>query len=373
MLFFENDYFFMHGLESGIKLYDAKNIGINIFIRDRYINLPKNVQNEVQADSNDLGLQLQYKLTKKQNINFEYMNDLEGREFGNFHYAYHNKSNSHEYKIYANFQLNSSKYNSYYYGLSQQHIKADIATTLGLSAKYHLLSNIYLLGRIQGTLLGNEVRKSSIIDANAEYELYSGFGVFNNTGKKSTKKLRISPYIRFAHGWATPSGINEIFTCKTSKDPYNNQMNSLFFGYPLSDEVLNLPISMYITPGFVYHNSSDVQNSTQEYILAIKAYYTIMLPIRTRLGVAEGFSYAKEITYVESQEMIEKSYKPSNLMNYMDFSLDMHLGDIFGKMLNKWWIGYSIHHRSAIFEKSSMFGRISGGLNIQTGYIQWHF
>jgi len=363
----------MSGLESGIKLYNSKDIAVNLFTRARYINIPKHLQNEYQLDSNDVGVQLNYKTTKNQTLSLEILNDLNSRYFANINYSYEDDINSLKYKAYTNFQINSTKYNSYYYGLSKQEIKADVATSIGVDAKYHLMSNIYLLASAKATLLGHNVAKSSTIDKKAEYELYTGFGVFNDKTKKKKKKLGISPYIRFAHGWATPSGINEIFSFNTKKDPKNNQMNSIFFGYPLTDEVFTLPIHMYITPGFVYHHSSEVQDSTQEYILAIKAYYTIPLPIRFRLGVAEGFSYAKDITYVELQEMYEKNYNPSNLMNYMDFSLDVHLGDIFGKMLNKCWLGYSIHHRSAIFESSSMFGRISGGLNIQTGYIQWHF
>jgi outer membrane protein len=71
--------------------------------------------------------------------------------------------------------------------------------------------------------------------------------------------------------------------------------------------------------------------------------------------------------------MEEKGYKPSHLLNYLDFSLDVHLGDIFGKNLNRLWLGYSIHHRSAIFETSSRFGRIKGGSNYSSVYLQFHY
>jgi outer membrane protein len=69
----------------------------------------------------------------------------------------------------------------------------------------------------------------------------------------------------------------------------------------------------------------------------------------------------------------EKGYKPSKLLNYLDFSLDLHLGDIFGEKLDELWLGYSIHHRSAIFESSSRFGRIKGGSNYNSVYLQWHY
>ena len=37
------------------------------------------------------------------------------------------------------------------------------------------------------------------------------------------------------------------------------------------------------------------------------------------------------------------------------------------------WLGYSIHHRSAIFESASRFGWIKGGSNYNTIYLQFDF
>ncbi|MFT5788382.1 MAG: outer membrane protein, partial [Shewanella sp.] len=89
---------------------------------------------------------------------------------------------------------------------------------------------------------------------------------------------------------------------------------------------------------------------------------------------AEGLSYASTVTYIESSELEEKDYKPSKLLNYLDFSLDVNVGDIFNsRKMENLWFGYSIHHRSGIFESSSAFGRISGGSNYQSVYLQWHF
>lgn len=89
--------------------------------------------------------------------------------------------------------------------------------------------------------------------------------------------------------------------------------------------------------------------------------------------MAEGISYVNEVTYIEQTEMDEKGYRSSNLLNYLDFTLDLHLGDIFGEKLDDLWLGYSIHHRSAIFESSSRFGRIKGWSNYNSVYLQWHY
>ncbi len=84
--------------------------------------------------------------------------------------------------------------------------------------------------------------------------------------------------------------------------------------------------------------------------MAIKAYYTFNWPTKWRFGVAEGMSYIDNITYIEGTEMEEKGYTPSNLLNYLDFSLDVNVGDLFNqKDWENMWVGYSLHHRSAIF------------------------
>ena len=129
-----------------------------------------------------------------------------------------------------------------------------------------------------------------------------------------------------------------------------------------------------MTSGYAYHHASEVQDQTSEFILAIKGYYTFNWPIDWRLGAAEGLSYAVTVPYVEQVDMEDKGYDPSNLMNFLDLSLDLNLGDLFRtKKLQGLWLGYRIHHRSGMFETSSMFGNVKGGSNINTVYLQYHW
>ena len=149
-------------------------------------------------------------------------------------------------------------------------------------------------------------------------------------------------------------------------------MTSVFYGYPLTDELFGLPFEIFLSPGLAYHWSSDVQDETFELVLKIHLYYTFRWPIRWRFGVAEGVSWIEDITYIERQSMLEKGYRPSELMNYLDFTLDFNVGDLFGaEDLKGLWLGASIHHRSSIFESASQFGRIKGGSNYPSFYLQY--
>lgn len=373
LLFFENDYIFLNGLESGFKLAESEDWRFSAIIRIHFVDIPKEYQDSIKTNVNDVGLQIQYKMEDKQFIDLEVMHDIHGRFFSNVRYSNHFENGSLEYKPYAQLQWNSSKYNSYYYGLDNESLSSGMDAIVGVDAKYHVISNLYLLAKLQSRILGTEARKSNYIDDNTYNEIYLGFGFFNDKSKKKKEDLNMSPYLRVAHGWGTLSNLNDIMTGNTEKDIYNNQFTSFFYGYPLADEFFSLPVEIYLTPGLVYHHSSDVQNSTKEYVLAVKAYYTFPLPWKVRFGIAEGISYINRVTYIEETDLNEKGYKPSKMLNFLDLSLDLNLGDIFGEKLDQWWLGYSIHHRSAAFESSSRFGNIKGGSNYNSAYIQWHF
>jgi len=254
------------------------------------------------------------------------------------------------------------------------YVGAGVDLSAGIEAEYHLISNLYLIGSFQLTYLDHNVRHSAFVDKDFLDETFVGIK-FSNERKKSRKKdLRNRPYFRLAHGWATPSNLGEIISGDTENDRYNNQLTSIFYGHPLTDELFGFPLDIYLTPGFIWHWSSDVQPSSQEYVVAIKAYYTLKWPITWRVGFAEGASYASRVTYIEETELNKKDYEVSKLMNYLDFSIDIDLSKLFDlKAPNSLWLGYYIHHRSAIFENASHFGRIKGGSNYNSVYLQWHF
>jgi outer membrane protein len=98
------------------------------------------------------------------------------------------------------------------------------------------------------------------------------------------------------------------------------------------------------------------------------------LPVKFRIGFAEGLSFANPVPSMEQREMDTKEFRSSKLLNYLDFSFGLNMGDIFrADSVQDLWFGYSIHHRSGIFTSSSAFGRIKGGSNYQTVYLQYHF
>lgn len=400
LLYFDNKHFFLRGLTGGIKLYSKDQVQLNLIGRYRYFDIPAEYQNEIRGSGTDFGIQARYYLDQDTETSFEIMSDDEGRYHSNLSGRYFWESGSWEVNPYATLRYKSSDFNNRYFGLDgfenpdnpgtifNNKIGSGLDMTVGTEVRYHLISNLYLLGRLQATtLLDSDTRDSASIDKNTFGEAYVGIAFFDNKTKPASRDMGLKPYWRFAYGWATPSNMDDILLRWDSKDdPQDNQMISVFYGHPVSDSLFGVEaFDIYFTPGFIYHRVSDPytdpdsgitydQQPTQEYVLAMKLFWNFKWPIDWRFGAAEGISYVREITNLEQREMDRKEYRASNLLNFLDFSVDFSVGDLFGANdLRDMWFGYSLHHRSAISGTSSAFGRIHGGSNYNTLYLQYHF
>ena len=373
LIFYDNGRLFIEGLEFGYRLFQGKNWQLSPFARYRFFDIPKEYQNAVRESGLDLGGQLTYHFTDGFHADLEVLSDQEGRWYANLTPVLTFDRGAWELKTYARFRWKSADFNNRYYGLEREEPGSGVDARVAADIRFHVWRNLYLLGRGSILFLDSDTRDISFVDDSIQAEGFLGFGFFNDK-ENPVDTLASKPYIRLAHGWGTESNLGEIITGKTKSDPYNNQLSSVFFGVPLADELFILPIATYLTPGLVHHYSSDVQDRSTEYVLAVKFYYTIQWPTPWRLGFAEGLSYVDRIPYLEEKDMQEKGYRPSQLLNFLDFSVDIDLGQLFRvQWMEDLWLGYSIHHRSGIFSTSSAFGRISGGSNYNTVYLQYHW
>jgi len=422
LMFYDGDTFFIRGLTGGIKLYNKKQWQFSLLGRYRFFDIPAEYQNLVRGNALDVGGQLRYRVNKNLETNIEIMSDNESRFYSALNARYQTGWGSLELIPYATLRLKTANFNNHYYGLDgfttpknpaqtfNNKIGSGFDLTLGSELRYHVISNFYLIGRAQITALDSKTRRSRSIERGTFGEVYLGVAFFNDKSSTKTSSLNAKPYIRIAHGWASPSDIGSIIKFQVEPDVQNNQFTSIFYGHPIADSLFGInAIDVYITTGFVYHqraalytqtlnpgegiNTTDLKNvpnnpcngtnpcsitynqqPTTEYDLAIKAYYNLYWPIHWRLGIAEGLSYASTVTNIEQREMDQKGYRSSNLVNFLDFTADLSLGDTFGvKSINDLYFGIGIHHRSSIFESSSAFGRIKGGSNYISTYLQYQF
>jgi outer membrane protein len=368
-VYYEGERFFFRGVEGGLKLHRTGDWEFSALGRLRFFDIPREYQNQIQGDNMMWGLQARYNPFGPWFVALEAMTDPRWKPFLNGRVGAR-----WEFQPYAQLQLKSSKFNSYYYGLDQEDVSAGTELSVGFTTNYYVLSNLYLVAAAEIDHLDRPVRNASFVDKDWHVEAWLGLGFSSDKSKPAPSRLENPRYLRLAQGWATPSSLADIIRFQAEDDPYDNMMTSLFYGHPLSDTLFGLPLAVYLHSGLVWHWKSSVQDHAQELVIAIKLYYTVPWPIRWKLGAAEGMSWVNTIPYVERTQLAKKGYEPSNLLNFLDFSVDLNIGDIVGgEGAKRWWFGYSIHHRSAIFESAQQFGRIKGGSNFQTLYLQRDF
>jgi len=378
LLYFESKYLYMDGLEGGLKYDINDDWRIGFITRLRFSDIPKDYQDTVQLSTYDFGPQLRYKINKSNFIDLELMTHASGHAYANLSYRGKFDVIGFEFKPYGTIRAKTANFNTRYYAFDIPQIgklQAGVDYTAGIDAKYHLVSNLYLLAGADATIIDSAAKKSALVQDDFEYSAYLGIGAFKELPKSSHKTITNTPYIRGSWGWATHKDLDQVLTGSMAKDEYFNQLVSVFYGYPLTDSLFGLPFDIYVTPGFVLHLTSEVQpDYLREYDIGFKLFYTIPLPIRIRLGAAEGLSYINQTTWVEKTDVLEDgNAKDSNLLNYLDFSAGVNLGDLFfTKSMEQAWFGFNIHHRSGIFSSSAQFGRVNGGSNYPSLYLQLH-
>ena len=375
LVYYDNDgWLFLEGLVAGIRFYNKGDWQISAIASYQFFDVPADNQNEFRGNALNLGPQVKYRLSPVSDLDFEILNDQDGRYHANLIGSYRWHNNKWTVAPYAKLRWKTADFNNYYYGLGIDTPGSGYDVTFGADVRYHVTSNFYLFGSAYMLILDQNTADISTINSQTQSVVTLGLGLFNDQRKQQQRRLKAKPYLRLAYGWASTSSLGEIVTTDAEFDSYNNRSLSLFYGYPLSDTLLGAPIPLYLTPGLIYHFNSEVQASFPEYVIAVKGFYTIKWPLRWRLGFGSGLSYSTHINYIEQQEMDLNGYVPSRFMAYLDVTLDLNLGDLFhAKSIDDLWLGAGVQHRSGIYETSSAFGRIKGGSNYVTAYLQYHF
>lgn len=371
---YEGKHFFLRGLEGGGHLYKDDRFEFNLFSRLRFVDIPAQYQNELQLDTFDLGAQFRYDLNGHNHFHIELMSDTKRNLYGNLRYTYLYENGAWEVRPGAELMLKSSGFNSYYYGLDEEKVDAGVSVKAGVKVRYHLVDNAYLLAIATHERLDAPARNSRAVDVRSNTEMFTGIELGQDRSKPSHPKHGLKEFVRLDMGFGTISDFEDTVMFNRKKDIYNNKLTTIKYGVPLSDTLLTLPIDVYLLNGFTYHWTSEVQpDPIYEYTIAFKIYYTIPLPWRIRLGAAEGFSWVSDITYLERRDGELEGYKSSKFLNHLETSIELSLGDIFGRELDAFWFGTGVHHRSAIYLLSSQYGRQEVGSNYYTYFLKWEF
>ena len=93
--------------------------------------------------------------------------------------------------------------------------------------------------------------------------------------------------------------------------------------------------------------------------------------VKTRLGLGVGLSAAQRVPYIEATSQAASGKPASRLLNYLDPSIDVSVGDLIGvRALKDTYLGFGVSHRSGIFGGSRLLGNVNGGSNYIYTYLE---
>ncbi|GEM_PF-1437754 len=289
----------------------------------------------------------------------------------------------------------SSEKSDYYFGVREDEVtdtrpaySVDAADTwgIGIATRYTAWKQHHFAANLAYRNYSDTITDSPIVTEHGvasvnltyRYELdqlriprdAGDFNFFGNNGNPTS--------LRVAYGCTTETKFNEILRGNINCDGGGGtRLGSVFAGRKLSDDVFTLPIEAWLIGGVAWRDENGLQDNFLEGVLAFKAIYR-RFPwsdkVETRLGFAEGLSYADSVPAIEKEKAEEKDRRTSHLINYLEFSLDVSVGDVFRKEnLENLFFGFYVHHRSGIFASANLYGNVYGGSNVNALYLEWEF
>ena len=163
--------------------------------------------------------------------------------------------------------------------------------------------------------------------------------------------------------------------CASTDTPDQTRVAGIEIGRPFVQRLNGWPLDIVGYLGLLHHDERGLQPDSWQFNAYVKAYW-YGFPwsdrVRTRVGFGTGLSYAERIPYVEARDQAQRGRGTSYLLNYLDPSIDVSLGDIFGvRSMHETYFGFGVTHRSGIFGSSQLFGNVDGGSNYIYTYVEW--
>jgi outer membrane protein len=295
----------------------------------------------------------------------------------------------------AEYRYLSSEKANYYFGVRDDEatdtrpayrVGSTDAWGFGVAARYTAWRQHHFAANLAYRTFSDDITSSPIVSESAvpsinisyRYEFddlripASGenFNFFSNNANPTS--------LRVAYGCTTETRFNQILRGDLNCDGgEGTNLASVFGGRQLTEKLFTLPIEGWLIGGVAWRDENGLQDNFFEGVLAYKAIFR-RFPwsdrVETRLGFAEGLSYAGSVPALEKEKAEEKDRRTSHLINYLEFSVDVSVGDLFGAdELRNLFFGFYVHHRSGIFASANLYGNVYGGSNVNALYLEWEF
>lgn len=282
----------------------------------------------------------------------------------------------------------------YYFGVLPGEVRTDRPAyaagpstnlRLGVHATWQLTSNGYLYASVSGNRFDDEIGRSPIVQRQFVYSAFAGYLYrFGNGGRTEQGGSAGFPggegrwSLRVARGWnAEASLLGIIPGGDFTLTPERTGVWSFEVGKLLDERFMGWPVDIWVKGALKRYHEQGLQSDFNGGALYVKAFY-YGFPwskyVKTRFGFGEGLSYVEKIPFLERQSIEQKNPNTSKLLNYLDVSLDVSVGDLLRvKRLENTFLGFAVIHRSGVFGFSDLFGAVNGGSNYNSLYVETIF
>ena len=179
MIFYDHGRVFIDGLTGGFRFYDSDKWQFSAIGRYRFFDIPAEYQNQIREDGLDVGGQLKYRVTDDWDVDFEVLTEDRGYVHANVITKYRYASDLWEVEPFFRLRWKSDDFNNNFYGLGIAEPNNAFDYQIGSDFRYHVISNLYIIGQATLTILDEETRNLEFIDKGTQGAVFAGIGFYN--------------------------------------------------------------------------------------------------------------------------------------------------------------------------------------------------
>lgn len=389
---YEGKRVYLHAYRVGLKLLDTRSERVDVFLAHRFEGFPSDRTPPslagMTARQPELDAGLGYERRGAWGALWaEWLHDATNTSGGDelrlgYNYAWRNGRLLLRPQLMLS--LRSARLNDYYYGVRSDEATATrpaympgsgVNAQVGLYASYDLTDRSRLLMGATVTRWSEGVRRSPVVDDRTQLSGLLGW-MYDFSPREEPWPERTPLVFKVEYGRSTDCNLVTIMRlgCTSTRTVDNTRIAGFEIGRPFVQRLNGWPLDFVGYLGLVRHDENGLQANSWQLDAYIKGYY-YGFPwsdrVRTRLGFGAGLSYAQRIPYVEARDQALRGRNTSRLLNYLDPSIDVSVGDLLGvRSLRETYFGFGVSHRSGIFGTSQLLGNVNGGSNYIYTYVE---
>lgn len=390
---YEDEHVYLHGYRAGVKLLNSGNNRVDMYFSHRfegipYDTIPPSLAGMAErAPGMDIGISAEHSAPWG-TVFAEYLHDVAGASSGHelrLGYNYDYQRGNWYLRPHVAVSFRDAKLNNYYYGVRPEEVTAErraympgwgINTQVGLYAAYQMTERWRLLAGIGATYWSKRVRNSPVVDDRIQY--YRTLGVmYDFSPEHAIWPEPGSLIVKAMYGKSTDCNLLPIMRlgCTSTSTLDQTRIAALEIGRPFIRQLNGWPVDVVGYVGLLHHNENGFQQNFWQANAYMKMFY-YGFPwdgyVRTRIGFGAGASYAQKVPYVEQRDQLLRGRNTSKLLNYLDPSIDISVGDLIGvREMKETYFGFGVSHRSGMFASSQLLRNVDGGSNFIYTYMEW--